>query len=273
MRRTAIASVLLLFGGCRCERNEPATALPPGDASVCSIKQPARGARHVTPSGRTFHVWTPSNYDGTRSYPLLFAVHGWRSNGRDFQKWFKMESFTDDQAIVVYPDAKDIWDLDGTADLEFFDAMLDGMTNAYCIDRARVFAIGFSYGGKMVHHLGCKRAERFKGISVGDGSWVDGAPQCGRLPVFVTHRTRDDDELIEWGRDAARKWARVNGCSDETDTTDPAHGCVTWRGCTAPGSITFCEDTYFNDSWPHDWNHTIREEYLRLTWRWFASLP
>jgi poly(3-hydroxybutyrate) depolymerase len=199
-------------------------------------------------------------------------VHGLGSDGRGFQKWFKMETFTDDSAIVAYPDSRDgQWDVHGDSDLEFFDAMIDGLAGAYCIDRARVFALGFSYGGKMVHHLGCSRTERFKAISVGDGSWSGGESKCGRLPVLVTHRTRDHDELLEWGKDAAERWSTVNGCSTDTDATDPEHGCVAWRGCAPGASVTFCEDRYFNETWPRDWNHTVRADYLKLTWRWFVG--
>lgn len=281
---TRFVATLALLGGCHC--NSAATsaapvvlappptaeAAPPANASCGTVREPARGVAHATPGGRSFHVWTPTTYDGTRPLPLVFAVHGWYSNGRDFQKWFRLEEFTDDAAIVVYPDSKThVWDVHGTTDLEFFDAMIDGLAAAYCVDRARVFALGFSYGGKMVHHLGCKRSERFKAISVGDGSWDDGAPKCGRLPVLVTHRTRDHDELLAWGKDAAARWARVNGCGTDVTTTDVTHGCVAFRGCASP--VVFCEDTYFNEAWPRDWNHTIREDYLRLTWRWFASQP
>jgi poly(3-hydroxybutyrate) depolymerase len=151
----------------RCDRGYtgPTTTLAPasGDASSCGTqKEAVNGASHRTPSGRTFHVWTPSSYDGTRALPVVFAVHGMGSDGRGFQRWFKMETFVDDAAIVVYPDSqKALWDVHGDNDLAFFDAMIDGLGGAYCIDRSRVFAIGFSYGGKMVHHLGCKRTERF----------------------------------------------------------------------------------------------------------------
>jgi polyhydroxybutyrate depolymerase len=243
------------------------------DASVCGTARKAvSGAPHITQSGRTFHVWTPASYDGSRALPVVLAVHGMGSDGRGFQRWFKMETFVDESAIVVYPDSeKTLWDVNGERDLEFFDAMIDGLAGGYCIDRARIFALGFSYGGKMVHHLGCKRTGRFKAISVGDGSWADGAPKCGRLPVLVTHRTRDDDELLDWGKDAAKRWAHVNGCSSDTEPTDVEHGCSAWKDCAPGASVTFCEDRWFDSKWPQDWNHTIRADYLKLTWRWFAE--
>jgi poly(3-hydroxybutyrate) depolymerase len=267
----------LLGPACRCVRSSNAATLltPNGvDASVCSGgRESVSAASHTTPSGRTFHVWTPAHYDGAKPMAVVFALHGRGSDGLGFQDWFKMESFTEESAIVVYPDARQgLWDIHGDTDLEFFDEMIDGLASAYCVDRARVFAIGFSYGGKMVHHLGCKRAGRFKGISVGDGSWIDRASTCDRLPVLVTHRTRDHDELFTWGKDAAEWWSKVNGCSPHTEETDAEHGCFGWKGCAAGASVTFCEDRYFNAAWPRDWNHTVREEYLKLTWRWFASL-
>lgn len=235
-------------------------------------KKAVSGAPHVTPKGRTFHVWTPSSYDASRPLPVVFAVHGMGGDGRAFQRWFKMETHVGDSAIVVYPDSeKALWDVHGDTDLEFFDAMIDGLAGGYCIDRSRIFAIGFSYGGKMVHHLGCKRSDRFKAIAVGDGSWADGAPKCGRLPVLVTHRTKDDDERLEWGKDAALRWSRVNGCSADTEPTDVEHGCFAWKGCADGASVTFCEDRWFDPKWPNDWNHTVRPEYLDLTWRWFAA--
>jgi polyhydroxybutyrate depolymerase len=287
MRRIVVLAIGIGLVGCRrCDRviGDPPTMLVPvssdaGDAAssaACGTTHaPVSGAAHITPSGRTFHVWTPSSYDATRALPVVFAVHGMGSDGLGFQKWFKMESFVDGAAIVVYPDSqKALWDISGETDLEFFDAMIDGLAGAYCIDRSRIFALGFSYGGKMVHHLGCKRTQRFKAISAGDGSWADGMPKCaGRLPVLVTHRTRDHDELIEWGKDSALRWSRLNGCSAETETTDAEHGCAMWKGCAPGADVTFCEDKYFDKKWPRDWNHTIREEYLRLTWRWFASRP
>lgn len=279
-----LAVLAMVVGYRRCDRIPyagPPTLLAPAgeDASVCTGGRTAvSGAPHITPSGRTFHVWTPSTYDGARPLPLVFAVHGMGSDGRGFQHWFKMETHVGDAAIVVYPDSgKTLWDVHGDADLLFFDAMLDGLAGAYCVDGSRVFAIGFSYGGKLVHHLGCKRTDRFKAISVGDGSWADGAPTCqGRLPVLVTHRTRDDDELIAWGKDAAIRWAKVNGCSTEAEPidvppTDTAHGCSAWKDCAPAATVTFCEDRWFDPKWPHDWNHTVRPDYLELTWRWFEA--
>jgi poly(3-hydroxybutyrate) depolymerase len=239
----------------------------------CGRAPPARrDTSYATRSGRTFHVWMPVGYDPTRAHPVVLAFHGWYTNGRDFESWFKMEDH-DEGAFTVYPDSDGaMWDLTGNRDLDFVADIVEAMSNAYCIDRAHVFALGFSYGGKFVHHLGCKRPALVRAISVGDGSWSH-ETGCAPMPVLVTHRTRDHDELIGWGKDAAERWAKIDGCSEATQPTDTDHGCASYGACTAPGSVTFCEDTHFDPTWPEEWNHTIREEYRSLTWTWFKSVP
>lgn len=225
---------------------------------------------YTTKSGRTFHVWLPNGYDATRAYPVVLTFHGWYTNGRDFESWFKMEDH-DEGAFTVYPDSHGAtWDLSGDRDIDFVADIVEAVSNAYCIDRKHVFALGFSYGGKFVHHLGCKRPALVRAIAVGDGSWAQ-EKGCAPLPVLVTHRTRDHDERLEWGKDAAERWAKIDGCSASPQSSDAVHGCVSYPGCTG-GSVTFCEDTHFDPTWPETWNHTIREEYRGLTWSWFKSV-
>ena len=96
---------------------------------------------------------------------------------------------------------------------------------------------------------------------------------CGRLPVLITHRTKDPDELIAWSYTNRDKWAALNGCSTQTQSVNANLNCVSFLGCKAPGSLQYCEDTFFDPSWPSDWNHTVREPYRDLTWKWFKSLP
>lgn len=252
----------------------PSPVPSPSTLGCGAAKPSPRGASFTTKSGRTFHVWGPSTYDGARGYPIVLTFHGWYANGRAFQKWFKMEEHVEGSAFTVYPDSKGpTWDLTGDQDLDFAEQLVDALASSYCIDRKRVFALGFSFGGKLVHHLGCKRPGLVRAIAVGDGSWQRESGCRAPVPVLVTHRTRDHDELIAWGKDAARRWAKHNGCSTASDSIDAAHGCVAYRGCTSPGSVTFCEDTHFDSSWPKDWNHTVREEYRSLTWRWFMGVP
>jgi poly(3-hydroxybutyrate) depolymerase len=245
----------------------------PARSPGCALpaRAAARGESRAR-GGRTFHVWTPTSYESAKPYALVLAFHGWSSNGRDFQKWFLMEDHVRGEAIVVYPDAiGSAWDFRGDKELELFDSIVADIGGAYCLDPARTFAVGFSYGGRIVHHIGCHRSEALRGIAAGGSDWnIAERTACGRVPVIVTHRTHDGSMSFEGGRTSAAKWAGVNGCGPGDVVTDARLGCRAYAGCAAP--VAFCADAHFDPSWPKAWNHTVREGYLDLTWRWLAAL-
>jgi len=239
------------------------------------------GTPHATPrgethtlEGRTFHVWAPAGYDPSRPWPVVLAFHGWGMTGRGFQSWFKMDEHVAGAAVVVYPDSRtDVWDVHGATDLAFVEGMLARLDERYCIDRAQVLALGFSYGAKLVHHLACRRPDLVKAIVAGAGSHRTPFACVGKVPVLVIHRTRDGTEAVAGGRDAAERWREANGCGPGESIVEAEHECVGFPGCVAPGSVTYCEDTFFDPTWKPSYNHTVREEYRDLAWTWFTGLP
>jgi polyhydroxybutyrate depolymerase len=249
-----------------------ADAAPAPRAPACGTAQPSPQAlKMTTPSGRTFHVWGPATYDENHAYPVVLMFHGWSSNGAAFEKWFKMEEHVEGKAFTVYPDSRGPeWDFSGARDIDFTADILEALSSVLCIDRARVLAFGFSYGGRFVHHLGCKRPGLVRAIAAGGSRMDRDENGCTPMPVFVVHRTYDGSMRIAGGRESAERWAKIDGC-DGTASLDPAHGCIGYRGCAA-GAVTFCEDAHHDDSWPASWNHTVREEYRTLVWQWFQSL-
>ena len=262
-----IGTALALVGDATTDAAPAPRAHGCGVASVSPV-----GATMTTKGGRKFHVWGPPSYDPGRAYPLVLTFHGWTSNGRDFEKWFKMEDHVGGAAFTAYPDSRTgIWDFAGASDLDFSAELIGAIADAYCIDRARVLAFGFSYGARFVHHLGCKRPDLVRAIVAGAGGW-DKETDCSPMPVLVIHRTRDDDQRIPMGKAAAARWAKVDGCSEATTVTDGPHGCFAYRDCQA-GAVTFCEDHHFDATWKRSWNHTVREEYRDLAWSWFIALP
>ena len=239
-------------------------------------------AKYTTPGGRTFHVWGPKGYDPNKTYPVVMVFHGIQASGVAFEGWFKMEDYTNNEAFVVYPDAagaNKYWDIAGDTDLVFFDQMVKQLGETYCINPSRVLGYGFSYGGYFADHLGCKRAGYVKAIGVGEGG-TGGHAGCGRLPVLITTRTHDSDEPPSHGLGVESKWTTDNGCgaagapSAQTAGSGEDMGyCRVHASCKAPGSLTYCEDTSFDASWPTDWNHTVREYYRTYTYQWFKALP
>lgn len=253
-------------------------------SAACGVAQgDAKHANFKTPTGRTFHVWGPSNYDPNKTYPVVLVFHGWYATGEAFQSWFEMDKYVDNQAFVVYPDAiSGLWDVNGTQDLLFFDEMMAQLAATYCINPSRVLAFGFSFGGHFVDHLGCKRAGYVKAITVGDGGSGGNRLHCGRLPVLVTTRTHDTDEYPAYGVQVASNWAGLNKCAaagEKVAQTNTNNGedmgyCQTHASCQNPGGLTYCEDSStFAPGSPSEWNHTVREYYRSYAFKWFNALP
>ncbi len=238
---------------------------------------------YTTPGGRTFHVWGPKNYDANKTYPVVMVFHGIEASGVAHESWFKMEDYTNSEAFVVYPDAAGAnayWDVSGDSDLVFFDQMVKQLGETYCINPSRVLGYGFSYGGYFADHLGCKRAGYVKAIAVGEGGTV-GHSKCGRVPVLITTRTHDTNEPPSHGVGVETAWTATETCGAagaSTPQTDSNSGenmgyCRVHASCKTPGTLTYCEDTSFDASWPTDWNHTVREYYRTFTYQWFKALP
>jgi polyhydroxybutyrate depolymerase len=185
-RRLPILAVALFvvfaLGGCKRHTPHPRTSdvhlfsphapRTPEPTAGCSAATPhvtAPGAS-LTISGRALRVYTPRGWDGARPLPLVFAFHGWGGTATSFQSWMQLEEFVGD-AVVVYPEAvRGYWDIRGERDLALFDAAVSALAQSTCIDRARVFAFGFSHGGHFVHYLGCERSSALRAIAIGDGS-------------------------------------------------------------------------------------------------------
>lgn len=261
---------IFLPGAANADGPAPSSrSLAPG----CGKKQHRPvGEALETSAGRTFHVWGPDDYDMNRAYPIVLAFHGWSSNGRAFQKWFEMEKHVDGAAFVAYADSRGPqWDYTGAKDTDFAAAMVEQLAESWCVDRARVLAVGFSYGARFVNHLGCTRADLVRAIVAGGGAWDD-ETGCKPMPVLVIHRPNDPSMSFARGKEAAARWAKVDGCTTEVANVDHEHGCTAYRGC-AQGAVTFCEDRFVDSSWPTGWNHTIREEYRSLAWSWFLDVP
>ncbi|MFO0663055.1 MAG: hypothetical protein U0174_03840 [Polyangiaceae bacterium] len=247
----------------------------PTTSKGCGKSQPTMsGKEFTTGAGRKFYVWGPKNYDANKAYPVALTFHGLYASGPTFQSWFKMEDYVKNDGFTVYPSTNgNGWDINGNSDLQLFDDMVKMLGEEFCINPSRVLGFGFSHGGIFMSVLGCKRAGYVKAIAVGDGSHGGNDVGCGRLPVLITHRTKDPDEKIAWAYTNRDRWAALNGCSKDTKSVNTELNCVAYQGCKAPGSLQFCEDTFFDPGWPAEWNHTVREPYRALTWQWFKDLP
>jgi polyhydroxybutyrate depolymerase len=158
-------------------------------------------------------------------------------------------------------------------DVAFARAVIDQVAERAPLDRARVFAAGFSMGGSMAFALGCLASDAIAGIAVvgmleaREQEEVCRPARAVPLILFVGTadpvtpwggRTTDDGFHILGAEATARAWVRRAECAAEPAVdTIPAQDRsgqlirrYAWRGCTAPAGVTLYRLEGGNHTWP-----------------------
>ncbi len=195
---------------------------------------------------RTYLLHLPYGYDGTISYPLLFAFHGGGGDGQGMERLTHLNRIADKNGfIVVYPDGlNNNWN-DGRPeinpevdDLGFVSALIDKLKGEYRIDENRIYSTGISNGGMFSYRLACHLSDRIAAVApVAALLGENLSKTCSHpkpIPIMIIMGT--EDPLVPWnggeikapGRsrgwvlsEAATVsfWVRVNGCSPSPEVS------------------------------------------------------
>lgn len=213
----------------------------------CGQSPPAGGDTAITVSGsqRRYVLVVPGGYDANRAYPLVFGFHGATTTAETFQSNFYggLAGPVGNDAIVVYGQAlgnPTAWEIQGTADLEYFDAVLAEVRASLCVDDARVFATGHSSGGYFSNRLGCERGDVLRAIAPLAGGGPFTFSGCrGQVAAWVEHGGEDPTVEVSQGEGSRDFWAAANGCGATTTATPPSP-CVAYDGCDAGYPVHWC---------------------------------
>jgi poly(3-hydroxybutyrate) depolymerase len=247
-----------------------------GDApstSGCGLPGAAfEGPHELVVAGkmRTFTIRLPAGYDPARPYPLVFGLHGAGGNGPSFATYFPLVRGWESEAIFAFPsalfyevDGRTTWRYPTEENVAFFDALVAAITANLCVDRARIFASGFSSGGFYSNTLGCRRGDVLRAIvpvAGGDRDFTDaeGNDLCvGHVAVMVISSPLDSTDPTggppgishhQRGLRARDYFRARNGCRDEADPVGAA-GCVQYRGCLPDAEVVYCEHGQ-GHAWP-----------------------
>jgi polyhydroxybutyrate depolymerase len=226
-------------------------AVAPAGIGAVTRKQTTAAAKQ-----RVYHLDVPAGVRMKQKLPLVFILHGaGDTNAQNMKDWFGVAGKMN-AALGVYPQALPRtrsdgtggnvtrWDLTGNEDLAFFDAMLEEISDAYCVDRAHVFVTGFSSGGNFSQNLACLRQKDVKGMAVvaGPGPFSD---NCGgAVPVWMTHDADDMGLPVKDARSSRDFWASQNGCGKSTWTAVAGRPeCQRNTSCPAGEPLVYCETT------------------------------
>ncbi len=197
---------------------------------------------------RSYYVQLPASYDPSTPYPVIFQFHPWGGSAEQAMTMYQLNSKIPN-AIYVTPQGLQAggagagWANTDGEDIAFTRAMVADIQGKYCVDNARIFSTGFSYGGMMSFAVGCEMSDVFRAIAPMAGSLYSAFNCQGTGPAIAmwgAHGTSDSVVPIEDGRAALAKILQQNHCGTETTPVEPSP-CVKYQGCDPGYDVTWCE--------------------------------
>jgi polyhydroxybutyrate depolymerase len=244
---TAVCAVVLsatAAHGQSAVTGAPSCDLP--HASGVSSQRLVSGQRQ-----RAYRLFVPPGYDGHLRLPLVLDLHGsgdssaGQASNSGFERLGASERF-----IVATLDAEGgRWNVpvqnNRADDVAYVSDVIADVAARVCTDEMRVYATGFSGGGRMTSLLGCQLGSRIAAIAPVSGLRFPGPCNGRPVPVLTFHGLADPQnpydghaagrgaEWLESVPDALAGWARHNACKENVVLDDPAGPLSTMRydGC------------------------------------------
>ncbi len=258
------------------------TAPPPAPATTQPITQAECPARATLRPGQSEHrlesagrqrrfvLVVPERLPPGRS-ALVLNLHG--SGGSpvgqlETSRLGRMSIGGAGAAVVAAPAGLGaVWnvpvDADGPDDVRFASDVIDAVDRLLCIDRRRVYATGFSGGGRMVSQLACDLSSRIAAIaSVGGIRFPGPCREARALPILAIHGDADPVNPYSgggrpyWGtgvEPAVEGWAAHHGCPErrlEQVAAGVERIAYGGKGCGAP--VLLYRIAGFGHTWPRE---------------------
>jgi polyhydroxybutyrate depolymerase len=235
---------------------------------------------------RTYQLYVPPSYRGTRAVPVVFNFHGYGSSAVQQMAYGNFKTLADrNDFLIVAPEgqgARRHFNLTNEKGLQNDNAMtlalLDHIEATFCVDTARVFSTGMSDGGAVTSVLACLAADRFAAFgAVAVEVYRKGCGGTRPVSIVAFHGTNDPIVPFNGGQELASGstigaaptamagWAQHDHC--DAKFVDTRIGSEvrrrTWSGCDGTSSVVF----YIIDGGGHTWPGSIPVARLGLTTR------
>ncbi|MFN8024414.1 MAG: hypothetical protein U0Q03_22995 [Acidimicrobiales bacterium] len=204
---------------------------------------------------RTYRLGIPAGYDPDVPAPLALNLHGSGSNAFQASVYSDLPARASERGVItVTPDAiGGRWDLGPTdADDAFLVALVTDVAAHYCVDLARVHAVGMSLGAWRAGATACQHPDLFaSAVLVTVEVWPTGCPP---MSVIAFHGTADP--VVPYGegadpgvevagpnaglsgaRDNFADWAIGGGCDGGYDDEQLGDDVDHWTATGCPAGI------------------------------------
>ena len=224
---------------------------------------------------REFFITLPKNYDNTKPYKLLFAMHCMGSKAEDFvhhypdydhpSPYYGQQNLDKNGDYIFVAPRGDTdgwpWSLNSSKDHVFINELLTLLEENYCIDTTRVFATGFSFGAMFTNSLAWDLQDRLRAVAMyAPVAEVIFLPQNTGKPIawMAVHGKADGTCIYSHDRDVALAQILKNNSAEGKDATKEqleeipdntaGHVCHDFKDVDPRFPVKFC-------SWngPHRW--------------------
>ncbi len=185
---------------------------------------------------RTFRLHVPPA-GSTTPRPLVLALHGAASNGKQTEALTQLSPLADKSGFVVaYPDGENriwrYWNVaEGRKDFQFISDLMDALVKAGTADPRRIYLTGISNGAYFSNALAVEYGDRVAAIAPVAGTILKPVALMAKpkraMPVCYWHGT--DDRVVGYdgtdflskhavslgAEDCVKWWAEKNGCPKE----------------------------------------------------------
>ena len=268
-RKTVIGAVLILIS--------MPVVLALNEAISFSIRNRNNGSIVSSGQKREYLLYIPRSYDRSTPTPLVISMHGaggWPVQQMEMSEWNRLAE--SQRFLVVYPSGAEtvgprVWHVEKGAglmkDVRFISELIDQLEAAYNIDRARIYANGFSNGGGMSFALSCTLSDRIAAVGMVASAQLLPWRWCTDhrpVPMIAVHGTADPSTPYRGGRTWVSPvtfpsipvwtahWARRNRCG-----TNPVESVVTadvtrleYTNCADDAAVVLYTIRGGGHSWP-----------------------
>jgi polyhydroxybutyrate depolymerase len=217
----------------------------PGCASATSLKS-GDFTESIDGVSRKWMLDVPAGYDANKLYRLIFVWHplGGSGSGVVSGGYNGLKPLANNTAVFATADGLSgsngeasgtgWWNVNG-GDMKLLQAMLDKINAGLCIDQARIFSTGFSFGGMMSYTVPFQ-FDVFRAVAPCSGKTgvIPYDEKFTRpIPIMAFHGDSDTFVATALGKAFFDKFAARNKCGALTQPVSPT-GCVQYQGCEVP---------------------------------------
>jgi polyhydroxybutyrate depolymerase len=288
-----LAAVATVVSGLTAVSANAASAAESGGRGGCAPALPTgQTTVHITSGGldRLVVVYLPERLAsfGHRP-PAVLTLHGSQSTALEQLDRSQLEGAADADGFVLAAPQGALpappgyrWFVpyvtgpSGPDDEQFLIGVINYLAGSACVDTGRVYATGYSGGGRMVSAFACDHPDRIAAliavaglragapVSDGAGGYLPDPATCAPsrpLPVLAFGGTADPVNPFGgggapyWGygyEAAAARWAVLNGCQSAPATREVTEhvSSISYRACKANADVVLYVVAGGGHTWP-----------------------